>query len=308
MAEKLTPKDRADWLTLRQKDVTSSEIGCLVDPEHPWITPLQLWNIKTGRLVPDHIDSPVLRRGKKLELVGAEETAERMPGARIEHNTSNTYWRDGTLRIGATPDLLVDDPERGLGVVELKNPGVGTYARKWENGEPPLFMALQVLTAAKLTGSGWAAIGALRVNDFTYDFDLVPIPLHQGAWQALLDAVGAFWRNVETDTPPEPNYKRDLGVLAEMYPQSAGTSIDLSGDNELIHALAEREEAKVLAKDLDAQIEQLDAMIRHKLGEHETAVAQDWRVTLKTEHVSAYTVAARTRRPIRVKRLKGNAA
>jgi hypothetical protein len=304
MAEKHVPANREDWLTYRAKDVTSSEIGCLVDPEHPWITPLQLWNIKTGRLVPDNIDSPVLRRGKKLELVGAEETAERMPGAKIEHNTSNTYWRDGKLRIGATPDLLVDDPERGLGVVELKNPGVGTYARKWENGEPPLFMALQVLTAAKLTGSGWAAIGALRINDFTYDFDLVPIPLHQGAWQALLDAVGEFWRSVETDTPPAPDYARDGAVIAAMHPASQGSTIDLSGDNELIVALAEREEAKALAKDLDAQIDRLDAIVRHKIGEHESALARDWRVTLKTELRRAYSVPAASRRPIRVRRIQ----
>ena len=137
----------------------------------------------------------------------------------------------------------------------------------------------------------------------------MPIPLHAGAWQALLDAVGAFWRSVETDTPPQPDYARDGAVIAAMHPASQGSTIDLSGDNELIVALAEREEAKALAKDLDAQIDRLDAVIRHKVGDHETALAQDWRVTLQApSSVKAYTVAARTRRPIRVKRIRGEAA
>jgi predicted phage-related endonuclease len=303
MAEKLVPKDRADWLTLRKPDVTASQIAAVVG-SHPYVSAYQLWAEKTGKLVNDaNLDSPAMRRGRLLESVAADLAAEAMPGAIVEHNASNCYWRDGTLRIGATPDLLVKDTERGDGTVQLKSVEPSIYARNWENGEPPLWIALQALTEAKLTGAQWAAVGALRVSHGV-DFDLVPIPLHAGAWQALVDAVGAFWRSVETDTPPQPDYSRDGAVIAAMHPASSGSSIDLSGDNELIVALAEREEAKALAKDLDAQLDRLDAMIRHKIGDHETALAQAWRVTLKTEQRKGYTVAESTRRPIRVKRLK----
>jgi hypothetical protein len=247
-----------------------------------------------------------MRRGRLLESVAVNLTVEALPLCRIEYNSNNTYWRDPETRIGATPDVTAHD-ERGPGVVQLKSVEPSVYARNWENGEPPLWIALQALTEAKLTGAQWAAVGALRVSHGV-DFDLVPIPLHAGAWQALLDAVGAFWRSVETDTPPQPDYARDGAVIAAMHPASQGSSVDLSFDNELVNALAEREEAKALAKDLDAQLDRLDAIVRHKLGDHESALARDWRVTLKTEQRKAYTVAESTRRPIRVKRLKDNAA
>ena len=301
--EILHPANRDEWLRLRQPDVTASEIGCLVDSEHPWITPLKLWNIKTGRLVPDNLDSPVKRRGRKLELVGAEETAERLPGAKIEHNTANTYWRDSELRIGCTPDLIVHDPERGLGVVELKNPGVGVYAKKWENGEPPLSYALQTLVAGKLVGAEWAAIGVLRVNDFTYDFDLVPIPLANGAWTALTNAVKEFWHCVESNIAPEPNYSRDLAVISSMYPMDDGTTIDLSHDNELIHALVERERVKEMIKAAQDNCDAYDALIKHKAGVHELIIAGDYRVVLKTQQISGYTVKPRIQRSLRIKKL-----
>jgi putative phage-type endonuclease len=306
MAEKHVPHNREEWLTLRQQDVTASRIAALVG-HHPYVTAYELWAEKTGKVAPtNNIDNPRMRRGRLLESVGADLAAEAMPGAVVEHNTSNCYWRDSALRIGATPDLLATD-ERGLGTVQLKSVEPSVYARNWLDGEPPFWIALQALTEANLTGSQWAAVGALRIGHGV-DFDLVPVPLHAGAWQALLDAVGAFWRSVETDTPPVPDYARDGAVIAALHPVSLGTTIDLSSDNELIHALAEREEAKGLLKGLEEQIESFDALIRHKLGEHEIGLAGDYRVTLRTEQVKAYTVQARTRRPIRIKKLREAAA
>jgi putative phage-type endonuclease len=305
MAEKLVPKDRSDWLTLRSKDITASRIAALVGA-HPYCTAYQLWAEKTGKLIPGDIDSPAMRRGRLLESVAVKLTVEALPLCRVEYNNANQYWRDPTNRIGATPDVLATD-ERGQGVVQLKSVEPSVYARNWENGEPPLHVALQALTEAKLTGAPWAAVGALRVSHGV-DFDLVSIPLHEGAWSALLDAVGTFWRSVEADTPPVPDYARDGAVIAALHPASQGSTIDLSGDNELIHALAEREECKGLLKGLEEQIETFDALIRHKLGEHEIGLAGDYRVTLRTEQVKAYTVAARTRRPIRIKKLREAAA
>jgi predicted phage-related endonuclease len=139
------------------------------------------------------------------------------------------------------------------------------------------------------------------------DFDLVPIPLHEGAWARLVESVAAFWRSVEAGDPPQPDYARDGALIAAMHPASNGSLIDLSGDNELVVALAEREEAKAVEHDLEAQLKRLDAVIRHKLGDHEFALAGDWRVTLRTEHRKEYTVAAGTRRPIRIKRIRGEA-
>jgi predicted phage-related endonuclease len=300
----LTPHDRDEWLAFRRQDVTASQIAAVVG-QHPHCTALELWAQKTGQVV-TVADSPAMRRGRLLEPVAVKLTQEAMPGCRVQYNDAQLYWRDDQARIGATPDVIVQDDERGKGVVQLKNIEPSIYARNWQGGEPPLWIALQALTEAKLTGAQWAAVGALRVG-FGLEFDLMPVPLHEGAWARLTEAVADFWRAVEAGQPPQPDYARDHDLIAAMHPASNGSTIDLSGDNELIVALAEREEAKGLAKDLDEQLDKLDAVIRHKIGAHEIAMAGDWRITLKTEQRKEYTVAAGTRRPIKIKRIRGEA-
>jgi predicted phage-related endonuclease len=301
----LKPQTRAEWLALRKQDVTASQIAATIG-HHPYCSALELWAQKTGRLVPDDdIDSAAMRRGRLLEDLAVTMTAEQMPDALIEHNDANQYWRDDVARIGCTPDVMAFD-ERGKGVVQLKSVEPSIYKRTWPGGEPPLWIALQALTEAELLGAQWAAVGALRVG-FSVEFDLTPIPLHEGAWARLTEAVAAFWKAVEAGEPPQPDYARDGALIAAMHPASNGSTIDLSGDNELIVALIEREEAKAVEHDLEAQLKRLDTMIRHKLGDHESALAGDWRISLKTEQRKEYTVAAGTRRPIRIKRIRGEA-
>jgi predicted phage-related endonuclease len=304
-AERLQPKDRAEWLALRRTDVTASQISALVSV-HPYCTAYQLWAEKTGKLVPDDdLDSPAMRRGRLLEKVGVELAAEALPQAELFHNSGTPqYWRLPEARIGATPDVLVTD-SRGLGVIQLKSIDPWVYRQSWADHEPPLWIALQALTEAKLTGAQWAAVGALRVG-IAAEFDLTPIPLHEGAWQTLQDAVGEFWRSVQADTPPQPDFKRDADVIAALHPASDASRIDLSDDLELIAAIARRQRFKSELSDLGKQCDEIDAMIRHKAAEHEIITAGNFRVTLKTEQVKAYTVAARSRRPIRVKQKSSN--
>jgi hypothetical protein len=224
------------------------------------------------------------------------------PGTEIQHNTENQYWWHPEWRIGVTPDIRARNAD-GLGVVELKSIEPGVYAKRWPDGEPPLYVALQVLTAAKLLKAEWAAVGALRVG-FACDFDLTPVPIHEGAWERLLGAVAAFWDRVKTDTPPEPSFEKDAALIAALNPLSTGTTVDLSRDNALVDALQRREQLKQQLKDLDGQCTEIDSLIRHKAGDNEIVMAGDFRVSLKTQHVQAYTVAARTRRPILIKRIR----
>jgi hypothetical protein len=263
-----------------------------------------VWAEKTGRRVDDlDLDSAVLQRGRRLESVAAECAAEALPpGTTIERNTANQYWWHPAWRIGVTPDIRARN-DQGLGVVELKSIEPSVYARRWIDGEPPLYVALQVLTAAKLLKAQWAAVGALRVG-FGCDFDLTPVPIHDGAWARLQEAVAAFWQRVQTDTPPEPNYEKDAALIAALNPLSTGTTVDLSRDNALVDALQRREQLKRQLKELDAQCTEIDSLIRHKAGNNEIVMTRDFRISLRTQQVAAYTVKASTRRPILIKRIR----
>src|SRR5262245_48324873 len=138
MSHSIKPMNRNEWLALRRKDITASRIATLIG-EHPHHTALELWAEKTGRVPVDEIDhdAPILRRGRKLERLAFDECTDALPGRKLVHNTELEYWRDAGHRIGATPDVLVSDTERGLGVVQLKSVEPGVFKATWEGGEPP---------------------------------------------------------------------------------------------------------------------------------------------------------------------------
>jgi predicted phage-related endonuclease len=300
--EKHQPRDRDAWRDLRRRDVTASEIAGLLPGIHPYATPYGLWAVKTGRLVSDDdIETPAMARGRALEPLAAQFAAEQLPGARVELNNLG-YWRDPQSRIGATPDLLVEN-ERGFGVVQLKSVEPSIYARNWHDGEPPVWIALQALTEARLTGAAWTAVGVLRVGHGV-NFDLVPIPVHDGMWARLKAETATFWRMVELGTPPPPDFGRDAATIAALNATVDNASIDLSDDGELIAAVIERERLKKATRDFDARAAELEGLIRHKAGSNAIVLAGDYRLTLREERRAGYTVPPGVRRPLRIKRIR----
>jgi predicted phage-related endonuclease len=300
--ERHQPKDRAEWRAWRRQDISASRIGGLLPGVHPYVTAYQLFAEKTGRIVPeDDIDTPTTARGRVTETVGAQFTAEQLPGAQITVNGME-YWRDPHRRIGATPDLLVED-DRGLGVVELKCIEPSVYARTWRDHEPPTWIRLQALTQARLTGATWAAIGALRIG-YGVEFDLIPVPLDDGEWTALLADVAAFWRMVSINTPPAPDFGRDAGTIAALNATVDGSAIDLSDDPELCAAVIERERLKRASKEFDARCTELEGLIRHKAGTNSIVLAGDYRLTLKEIQRAGYTVPPSSYPSLKVKRIR----
>lgn len=303
----IKPSGRKDWLAQRRQDVTASQIAALLDL-HPYTSRLQIFLEKTGKKISDDdLDSAAMMRGRKLEHLAFKEAQAALPDVDMTYNEFNTYYRDPLHRIGATPDVTVEGDPRGRGVIQLKSIEPSIYRKTWPNGEPPIWIALQAVTEAKLVGAQWAAVGALRVGHGV-EFDLTDIPLANNAWATILEAVADFWTLVDGGLEPPPNYARDAELITALAGASdSGVALDLSGDNELVAALHDREEAKALMKDLEAQVKQHDAQIRHKAGAAEVVTAGDFRVTLRTTEYKGYTVAQRTARPINVKRIRGEA-
>ena len=143
----------------------------------------------------------------------------------------------------------------------------------------------------------------LRVG-FACEFDIYQVPLHEPIWQRLVEVVEAFWLSVERDTPPLPDYSRDGKLLQALTGASDGSTVDLSGDNELIHALHEFERTKQLLGVIQADADRLSTLIRHKVGAAESAQAGDFRISLKSHPRAGYTVKPSIQRPLKLKRIR----
>lgn len=301
--------DRVAWLQLRRRDVTASVAGCLLGADvHEYITPFELWALKSGRLVEDPEETPAMRRGRLLEPVALELLAEQRPDWRIVR--PGVYLRDPEARIGATPDAFAwergDGPaeERVKGIVQVKSVNPQTFRAKWkqEDGsvEPPLWIVVQAIIEAKLASAAWAVVAALVVGH-GLDLHVVEVPLHEGVYARLVDEVARFWKLVDSGEMPPVDYGRDADAIRALYPVDNGSHIDLTGDNRFAEVARERTILSRRIKADEKALKEANAELLYRVGSAISAEFAGGTLTAKTIHRRAYTVEAGSYRALRIK-------
>jgi len=315
--------DRAEWLRWRAQDVTASAAGALLGI-HEYVTPFALWHEKRGTGQPTEPDAPTiaadeitlspLARGTRLEPLAVEMIQALRPGWTVE--PARHYFRLPAARIGATPDVLAIDPERdGLGIVQIKT--VGEWAAsKWRDADtgdmvPPLWIAVQAIIEADMTGASWAAVAALRTGG-ALSLRLIDIPIHARTMARVRTEVAEFWRRVEADDAYPPDYARDGDLIRWLYRDDDGSEIDLSGDARIGEIVAQRAALKAREADGDAAEKErkpLDAEIVARLGNATRGRLADGRtIEAPTRRRKEYVSAASTWRQITIKQPKKEAA
>jgi putative phage-type endonuclease len=302
--ERIDIKSRGQWLSLRQQDITASEIAVLFGL-HPYRTLLQTYMSKTPRGEGDEGDNPSMRRGRILEPGTAVAMAELEPDWRLEK--ANCYVRDTVARIGATPDYFIHgDPRGAFGILECKSAAPEIFESQWQSG-PPQYCILQCLTQMMLTDAAFGVVACLVDNRAKEVFPY-PVERHPKAEDLIRHKAAQFWATVEAGQIPQPDYRRDAEMITAMFPRDNGNAINLGGDNRLPALLDERE---MLRASLSVNKEQLDAIeaeIKHKIGEHTEAYLPGWKLTHKLQSRKEYTVAATAFRVLRVTKLAKEAA
>jgi predicted phage-related endonuclease len=297
-AIEITSRDQ--WLALRKQDVTASAAAALMGV-HPYMTAYGLAAEKRGLLAPVDEGAGPLKRGRKLEAVVIEEVAERRPTWKIAPAT--TYFRDPALRLGATPDTMAFDPERGPGTVQIKTVAEPIFAQKWKvDGEiviPP-WIAIQANVEAQLMGAKWVSVGLLVVG-FGWEVHILDVPLHAGIFERAKRETAAFWGLMDAGKTPDPDYGRDGATIARVYAQAnPGRHVDLSSDNRLPELLMERETIKARQKADEDAVKVIDAEIKAKLEDADTASLPGWSITNKVTVRKEYTVKSASYRTLRI--------
>ena len=308
----LTPRDRDEWLAFRRDDVTASAVGALLGV-HPYLTYYELYMEKVGRLPPDPDDlidqNGAMLRGQLLESVGIEAIHRKHPEWTVEPNVigkGGRYFRDPALHIGATPDALVNCPERGTGLLQIKSVEPSIFRKTWigdgDEPMPPAWFMAQVIVEAVMTGVQWAAVVPVRVGH-SIDVDLIEIPIDLDVYARIKKEAAEFWQRVADMNPPQPDYRRDGKLLAQLLGPDDGTTISLAHDNEFVEAVAMRTSLKERLKEMDEDLKFYETLIKDRMGSASIATTASYIVTNKTQNRKAYQVAANSFRVLRTKEL-----
>ena len=285
------------WHGLRRKVVGASEAGALVG-EHEYLTYWGLWARKKGKLPPVQ-DNEAMERGRYLEAVAVKMIRDRNPTWDVIQ--PDAHYADEQCGIGATPDLIVHDPERGQGVIQIKSVAPSVFRKAWRDDKPPTWIAVQALIEADLTGSTWAAVAPLVV-DYGIELPIIDIPLHAGIVDTVKTEALAFWELVFSDREPDPDYRRDSALIRAALGPEDGSEIDLSQDLEVVLMLSAREALMERIKADERDKAEIDGRLVHRMGNASVARFNGGRITLKTVNKPAYSVKASSSRQLRVLR------
>jgi len=264
--KKLQFSNEREWLAARQSDVTASVAGALFGL-HQFTTPYALWADKAGKLPPeDAAGNEAILRGKLLEPVAVALMRRTCPAWEIIHNTDDetVYYRDEVNRIGATPDTLIICPERGPGTVQIKSVESSIFRKKWcaeGEPEPPLWIAIQAIIEAYMTGSEWAAVAPLVVGH-GLEMPIIEIPLADNIMPAVIRKAAEFWALVKSGDEPEPDFSKDQGIIDRLA-GADGDEVDLVSNRRAYQLVEDRARARDAYVSAEQQIAEIDAELKH---------------------------------------------
>lgn len=303
MIERIAITSREQWLAARQQDITASVAGALLGV-HPYATAYGLHLLKSGQVDDDVEDSPILRRGRLLEPVAVQMLREDRPEWKLDEYPVGVYLRDPVARLGATPDVTFTDEQGRRGVCQIKTVEPSVFRRDWksDNGavEPPLWIVVQAIVEAHLTGAEVAYVAPMVVS-FGVEMPIIEIPIHAGIIAKIAIEVAKFWERIAANTPPAPDYGRDGELIARLYAADNGSTVDLTSDNRAPILVDELAAVKAEIKAAETRKEEITNEIKAKLGENTFGRLGDGRaISWKLQHRKESYVKASSFRVLRI--------
>ncbi|TCO79106.1 YqaJ viral recombinase family nuclease [Marinisporobacter balticus] len=261
-----------EWLGSRTKGIGGSDAAAIAGL-NPWKSPISVFLDKTGKADPVE-DNERMRIGRDLEDYVAkrfEEATEmkvRRRNAILQHPKYDFMF--------ANVDRLIVGKNEGL---ECKT--TNSYAKsEWEEGIP-LHYEIQCLHYMAVTGADAWWIACLIGNEkFVYK----RIERDESAINHLINIEKEFWEDhVLANEMPAPDGSKDAdGILREMYSSSdPGTVINLEG-YEFELKIQRLDEIKGMINKLETEKKQMEQDIQLQMGENETALIGDRKITWKT--------------------------
>lgn len=230
--EVLKPTSEKAWLAMREKNLNSTEISTLFGC-NPYVTTLELFHRFAGRFRIEQ-DNAYTAWGQRLQYSIARGAAKDN-GWQIR--AMREYIQDTDRRLGASFDYEIVSPFSAL--LEIKNVYGMMFREQWisEGGdiEAPPHIELQIQQQLMLSGRPKCVLAALVDGN---KLELTTREPKESVWRAIQARAAQFWEQVDSNTPPPPNFPMDASFLCKLYSGTTeGKAIHME-DPELL-ALAE---------------------------------------------------------------------
>ena len=259
------------WLEVRKQGIGSSDAAAACGI-HPFLSMLELWMIKTGRM-----SSNIDEGAEGYAPLYWGNTLEPMVAKYYQKHTGNKVRRVNAVLQHPDPDnhfMLANLDYSVVGsdevqILECKTTGEHG-AKLWKHGVP-LYVTCQVQHQLAVTGKTAAHICVLLCG---HEAKIYKVERDERLIASIIEHEHLFWQYVETDTPPTPDHSESAArALKQLYPTPKPSSkVDLTDDdgaNKLFEQL-------LSYRDYMQELEQRHDQVKHQLQslikDHEVAV------------------------------------
>jgi len=226
---------QSDWLEVRRQGIGSSDCAAACGL-NPYMSMLELWMIKTGRVKQSIEDessgvSP-LYWGKQLEPLVAEyysmhtNNKVRRINAVLQHPDPDKHFMLANLDYSVVGSDEVQ-------ILECKT--AGEYGAKlWREGVP-LYVLCQVQHQLAVTGKRAAHVCVLICGHETKIFK---VTRSESVIKHIINAERDFWDCVEKDIPPDADASESAAkAIQQLYPQHIPLTVEDLSHNEQANQL-----------------------------------------------------------------------
>lgn len=271
---------REDWLAVRKRGIGSSDAAAAVGL-NPYKSQLELWLEKTGRdenlpKIDPHDETSPTYWGNLLEpIVAAHYTRRtgnkvRRINAVLQHPHPGLFW----MLANIDREVIGCDEVQ---ILECKTAGING-AKLWRDGVPE-YVQLQVQHQLAVTGKQSADVAVLLGGQ---DLEIHRIERDEGLIGRLIQLELAFWRYVETDTPPPADGSESADVaLRCLYPQDSGETLDFSQDVPLSATFSDLVNVRQSLAALEQQEALFKQALQQAMGDASKALFETGSVTWK---------------------------
>lgn len=204
----------AEWLQVRLSGLGGSDIAAALGMS-PWKSALELWQEKVSGKRLSQQENEAMIWGRIMEPIITQEYVKRsglmVKPLRSMLQSPQYPWMLANL------DGLIEDPDRGMGVFEVKTASAFKQA-EWAEGRCPDAYMLQLSHYLAVTGLDFAVIcvliGGNKLQWSTVERDNELIA-------SVIELERHFWQYVLTNTPPPVDGTTACSeMLAVKYPAS----------------------------------------------------------------------------------------
>lgn len=166
MVEMIVLKDREEWLKNRDR-IGGSDASAIVGM-NPYRTNIELWQIKTGQLVPEDIsEQPYVKYGTKAEQHLRELFKLDFPEYQVFYEENNMWLNDRFPFAHASLDGWLIDQDGRKGIWECKTTNIlqSMQKEKWNHRIPDNYY-IQLLHYFMVTEFDFAVLKAQLKSEF----------------------------------------------------------------------------------------------------------------------------------------------